>query len=266
MSIHWYVGDQAGDPLAYMATSELIEERLSAYEGLMHGLTLGSSGRRLERSGQRRAIPLAVDEWNVWYRTAGDRTGTPPHLLEETYDLADALVVAMHLNAFIRHAATVRMANLAQLVNVIAPIVTSPDGLFLQTIFYPFELFSRTTGRIALDAWWDGDSFSGGEHQGVRTFDVSSSIDPDARRLSVHVVNRHQTDALEGVVELVGGRLGSCVEVSTISGSDLQNTNSVDRPDAVTTTDEQLEIRPAAEYRHVFPPRSVTGLVFTDLT
>ena len=69
----------------------------------------------------------------------------------------------MHLNAFIRHAATVRMANLAQLVNVIAPIVTTPDGILLQTIFHPFELFSRTTGSVALDAWWDGDTFSGGD-------------------------------------------------------------------------------------------------------
>jgi alpha-L-arabinofuranosidase len=262
LSIHWYVGDAAGDADAYLATSETIEARLTAYEGLARGLTLGGSGRRTPG----RPIPLAVDEWNVWYRTTGDRVGTPPHLLEETYDLADALVVAMHLNAFIRHASTVRMANLAQLVNAIAPIVTGPDGLVLQTIYHPFALFSRTAGRVALDAWWDGDTFSGGDHKGVRTIDVSSSIDPDARRLAVHVVNRHQTDALEGVIELVGGRLGSCVAVTTIDGPDLRATNVPGRPESVTGTEEQLEIRPSREFHHAFPPRSVTGLVFTDLT
>ena len=116
--------------------------------------------------------------------------------------------MAMHLNAFIRHAATVRMANLAQLVNVIAPIVTTPDGILLQTIFHPFELFSRTTGSVALDAWWDGDTFSGGAYQGVRTLDVSASLDPDARRLAVHVVNRHVSDALDAAIELDGGAFG----------------------------------------------------------
>ena len=126
----------------------------------MRGLTLGWTPARATRSR--------------WPSTSGmsgigdRRTATEPadRPLEETYDLADALVVAMHLNAFVRHAPTVRMANLAQLVNVIAPIVTGPDGVVLQTIFHPFELFSRTTGRIALDAWWDGDTFSGGELQG----------------------------------------------------------------------------------------------------
>ncbi len=173
----------------------------------------------------------------------------------------------MHLNAFIRHAATVRMANLAQLVNVIAPIVTSPDGVVLQTIFHPFELFSRTTGRIALDAWWDGDTFSGGEYQGVRTLDVSSSLDPDARRLSVHVVNRHQTEALEGVDRARRGRLGELRRDRRRStGPTFELTNTPDRPDAVAATEQQLEIRPATEFRHVFPPRSVTGLVFTDLS
>ncbi len=66
----------------------------------------------------------------------------------------------MHLNAFIRHAASVRMANLAQLVNVIAPMITTPDGLLLQTTFYPFELFARTCGDVALDVQWSSETFS----------------------------------------------------------------------------------------------------------
>ncbi len=254
MSIHWYVGDKGGDSAAYLATSELIEARLGAYEGLMRGLTLGRH--------RRGPIPLAVDEWNVWYRATGGPTEPSDHPLEETYDLQDALVVGMHLNAFIRHAATVRMANLAQLVNVIAPIVTRPDGIVLQTIFHPYELFSRTAGSVALDAWWDGDTFSGGPYQGVRTLDVSASIDPDARRLAVHVVNRHVSDGLDATIELVGGAFGGSVEISTITGSDLKVTNTFDHPDAVRTTTERLDVDPSGTYHHTFQPRSVTGLVF----
>lgn len=262
MSIHWYVGNPSGDVDAYLATSELIEDRLQAYEGLMRGLTLGSGGRRLGRGPLRRAIPLAVDEWNVWYRTAGQNTGTPPNLLEEEYDLADALVVAMHLNAFVRHAPTVRMANLAQLVNVIAPIVTRPDGLVLQTIFHPFALFSATTGTVALDAWWDGDTFSGGAYTGVRTLDVSASLDPATGRLAVHVVNRGGEPA-ETSIDVAGAAIKGQVEISTIGGSSLTATNTFDRPDAVDTTRQTLAAPSSAAFHHTLPPRSVTGFVFT---
>jgi alpha-N-arabinofuranosidase len=254
MSIHWYVGDQDGDPSAYLATSELIEERLSAYEGLMRGLTLGRRGRS--------PIPLAVDEWNVWYRTAGANTGTQPNLLEEVYDLQDALVVAMHVNAFIRHAATVRMANLAQLVNVIAPIVTNADGVLLQTIFHPLELYRRTTGTVALDAWWEGETFSGGAYRGVRTLDVSASLDPDAKRLTVHVVNRDPDQPQDVVVELVGASFTGSLQISTVTGPHLSAVNTFAHPDLVTPTVETREIPPSDRFQSSLPPRSVSALVF----
>jgi alpha-N-arabinofuranosidase len=254
-SIHWYVGDKEGDSAAYLATSELVEARLAAYEGLMRGLTLGRH--------RRAPIPLAVDEWNVWYRATGGPTDPKDRPLEEVYDLQDALVVAMHLNAFIRHAATVRMTNLAQLVNVIAPILTRPDGIVLQTIYHPYALFSRTTGSVALDAWWDGDTFSGGPYQGVRTLDVSASLDPDGRRLAVHVVNRHANEALEGVIELGGGTFGGSVEIDTITGADLKVANTFDQPDAVTPVKHYLETVRGTSFTHSFAPRSVTGLSFS---
>jgi alpha-L-arabinofuranosidase len=264
MSIHWYVGNPSGDPDAYLATSELIEDRLRAYEGLMRGLTLGSTGRRLERNGSRIPVPLAVDEWNVWYRTMGDRMGTPPHLLEEVYDLADALVVAMHLNAFIRHAGTVRMANLAQLVNVIAPIVTTPEGLVLQTIFHPFELFSRTTGSVAIDAWWDGDTFDGGRYIAVRTLDVSASLEPSTGRLAVNVINRGAEPA-ETSIRFGGGWTGGPIEISTVSGSGLAAENSHARPDAVATTNRRVDASPspAGVFSFEFEPWSLTVLILS---
>jgi alpha-N-arabinofuranosidase len=255
MAIHWYVGDKAGDSAAYLATSEMIEARLTAYEGLMRGLTLGPRPHR--------PIPLAVDEWNVWYRATGGPTEPSSHPLEETYDLQDALVVAMHLNAFIRHAPTVRMANLAQLVNVIAPIVTRPDGILLQTTFYPFELFSRTTGTVALDAWWEGDTFSGGAYQGVRTLDVSASLNPDRRGLAVHIVNRSVNEQVDAVIELDGGTFAGSVHVSTITGPDLKVVNTFDQPDCVTTTERTLEVPSPDTFRCSLPARSVTGLVFS---
>ena len=87
---------------------------------------------------------MAYDEWNVWYRTDDGR-------LEERYNLADALAVATYLNVFVRQCAVVRMANLAQLVNVIAPIVTSPDGAVpARASIHPFRLMATASQEVAV--------------------------------------------------------------------------------------------------------------------
>jgi alpha-N-arabinofuranosidase len=87
---------------------------------------------------------IAYDEWNVWYRTDDG-------FLEERYDFNDALAVATYLNIFTRHCDWVKMANLAQMVNAIAPIVANPDGAGVQPIYYPFLLSSEVAFHQAVD-------------------------------------------------------------------------------------------------------------------
>ncbi|MCZ7544243.1 MAG: alpha-N-arabinofuranosidase [Anaerolineae bacterium] len=245
MSVHWYVANHEDDFARYMAVSELIEARLRAYEGLIDALRLA---RRIKRP-----IPIAVDEWNVWYR-AGIDTG-----LEEVYNLEDALAVAMHLNAFIRHARTVRMANLAQIVNVIAPILTRKDGLVLQTIFYPFELYRRTCGDAALDVFWSGETFDGGDYAGVRVLDVAASRGADGKRLTLYVVNRSLRPT-EAVVALAEGRFAGSVTASVVNGPDIKTANTFDAPDNVGTHEATFDAADR-ELRYTFEPHSVTALV-----
>src|SRR6201999_2793706 len=88
-----------------------------------------------------RKMYISFDEWNVWYRARGD-SQRGRRILEEHYNLEDALVVATFLNSIVNHADVVKIANMAQLVNVIAPIFTNDQGLFLQTIYYPLQLFA----------------------------------------------------------------------------------------------------------------------------
>jgi alpha-N-arabinofuranosidase len=252
LSIHWYVGDREGDLFSYLAVSELIEDRLAAMEGLSRALTLG---RR-----PRPPVPIAVDEWNVWYRTTPDARDPAYNGLEETYDLADALVVAMHLNAFIRHARSVRMANLAQLVNVIAPMVTKPDDLLLQTTYFPFELISRTCGSIALDVGWSGDTFTGGAHHGVRVLDVAATLDEAGRRLSVYVVNR-SLERTEAEFSFPGVNLGSDVEVHVIGGPDVRASNTWDDPTRVATARSTIAAPGGGSFVHILESHSVTGFV-----
>src|SRR5204862_2921164 len=99
------------------------------------------------------------DEWNVWYRARGNEQ-RGRRILEEHYNLEDALVVATFLNTFVNHAHIVKIANLAQLVNVIAPIFTNEEGLFLQTIYHPLRLFSQYMREIALDTYVESELYT----------------------------------------------------------------------------------------------------------
>jgi alpha-L-arabinofuranosidase len=251
LAIHWYVGNEENDFAKYMAISELIEERISVAEGLIRAM-------KLQRNIQR-PIAIAVDEWNVWYRARGSTLEERDNL-EEKYNLEDALVVAMHFNAFIRHAQTVKMANIAQIVNVIAPIFTNPDGLFLQTIFHPFEVYSCTCGNIAVDAFWEGETFSAGDYSGLRTLDVAATLDEEKKSLSVYVINRSERDALETMITLDSGQFAGPVQVHVINGPDIKAENSFDHPERVGVLKTDLEVDRKG-FVYTFEPHSVTVLV-----
>jgi alpha-N-arabinofuranosidase len=253
MALHWYVGNPDNNFAAYMALSELIEERLRTYEALLQVLCL--------KNKIKRPIPIAVDEWNVWYRTHPKYQEVPSqNKLEEIYNLEDALVVAMHLNAFIRHANSVRMANIAQIVNVIAPIFTRSDGLVLQTIFYPFELYRNTCGRLALDVWWQGETFSGGDYSGVRTLDVSATLDETLNQLVVYVVNRSLSEAIVTTVRLTTGQFVGDIQAKIINGLDIKVENTFDKPDSVAI--KEIILKSKEQFLNcVFEPHSITALV-----
>jgi len=253
IAIHWYVGNNRNrgfadnDFASYMAISERFEDYLSATEGIIRAM---SSALKLKHD-----IPIAVDEWNVWYRVGNEGK------LEEIYNLEDALVVAMHFNAFIRHAKTVKMANIAQIVNVIAPIYTRPDGLVLQTTFYPFEVYSRTCGDTALDVHWSGDTFSTPEFAGLRTLDVSATLDTPGKKLAVYLVNRTDSKASETSVELTRGRFAGPAKAFIVNGPDIKAQNTFATPDQVGVREQAL-IAAGQSFTITLEPHSFTALVF----
>ncbi len=147
---------------------------------------------------------IAYDEWNVWYRTSD---GT----LEERYTLADALAVGTYLNIFVRNCSWVQMANLAQLVNAIAPIVTTGGAAVVQPIFYPVMLHANNALSHAIFTHVDGptvdapgprsDSRWPHRFDGLGPFrlvDVAATVDEARHNLSLTIVNRgEQDDELE---------------------------------------------------------------------
>lgn len=252
LSLHWYVGNPEDDFEKYMTLSEFFEASISAFEGVIAAMR--------QELGMERPVHIAIDEWNVWYRARGS-TLEQRNSLEERYNLEDALVVAMHFNAFIRHCRSVQMANIAQIVNVIAPVFTNEAGLFLQTIFHPFELYASNCGDIALDVFWTGDTFSGGDFSGVRTLDVSATLDAAGKKLSLFVVNRSRSETMETKISLADASFAGDVTVSVVNGPDIKAENSFEQPDQVTLARSEASAQ-GSDYVHCFEPHSVTALIF----
>ena len=257
LALHWYIGNPDNDFKAYMSISEVLENRLTAYEGLIQAVSL-------ERN-IKRPVHIAIDEWNVWYRTH-PQYGTLPgeNKLEEIYNLEDALAVAIQLNVFIRHSNRVKMANIAQLVNVIAPIFTRPEGLVLQTIFFPFEIYRRTCGSFSLDLRWEGDTFSGGGYANIRTLDVSATLDEKQKRIAVYVVNRSRSQEIPTEVRLTEGNFNSRVTVYTVDGPDIKAENTFDNPNEVGLTEKKLTAN-GNILNYSFKPHSITALIVSIL-
>jgi alpha-N-arabinofuranosidase len=251
IAIHWYVENEANDFARFMALSELFDARLSAFEGLVKAYQVERSSRKINRP-----IRLAVDEWNVWHRAEIEEGGHNAVI----YTLEDALVVAMQLNAFIRHAASVKMANIAQIVNVLAPINTRRDGMVLQTIFYPFELYSNWAGAQVVDSFFSGDTFSGGDHTGLPLLDTVATVSADGRQLVIFVVNRSENKTAETTLSLAQGQFTGAIQAHVVNGSGIKSRNTFDDPRQVVAHLGQISAEGSATIV-TFEPHSITVLV-----
>jgi alpha-N-arabinofuranosidase len=205
---------------------------------------------------------LCFDEWNVWYKNneMNGRGQFAPHLNEEIYNLEDALVVAGFLNSFIRHADVVKIANLAQIVNVIAPVLTRADDLLIQTTFYPFEMYARRRTGVALQPQISGPTYTGRTHGTVPYLDASAILDGD--RLHVFATNRSVAEALPLTIYLADRPLAALAEAELLTGPDAQAANTFERPDVVRPRAfDELTIS-AGRATFALPPLSLVALTF----
>ena len=214
-----------------------------------------------------RPVYVAFNEWNVWFR---ERRGG----LEERYSLTDALAVATLLNIFIRHCRSVRMAHLTQLVNAMAPIVTDPSGIFLQTIYHAFRLYAEHTREVALDVWVDSETHAfgpGEEDLSVRPhrianlspfplLDVSATCDAEESELTLGVVNRARGRPIAAAIRVAGRRLESPLQASELTHDDPDVLNSFEHPGAVAVHERRVEHDGADPVTYEFPPHSITVL------
>jgi alpha-N-arabinofuranosidase len=213
LSLHLYVGNKENNYADFVASPHELVDRTKVAEGIIRGALTDEPGRK---------IGIAWDEWNVWYRARGSNE-RGRRILEEQYNLEDALVVAGFLNGFINNAHIVKIANMAQLVNVIAPIFTSPDGMYLQTIYYPLQLFASNSFGNALELFVQSPTYASKYAAEAPYIDVSAAYDNG--NLVLNVVNRHRTDPLPVVFELEDKRYGGAFQAFEVNGPDIKSQN-----------------------------------------
>lgn len=245
ISLHYYFGDRTNNYLDYMASMKEPENEIKQTEGIINEIRFK---HRIEKP-----IYIAFDEYNVWYRTGVEEK------LEEKYDLQDALAIATFLNSLIRNAHIVKMANIAQLVNVIAPMMITNDKLWKQTIYYPLQLFASNCYGSSINSYVQSDTFNTAKYKGVPYLDVSSAYNATTQTVVINVVNRHPSKPIETAIENQYGmpeKKGIAYEVYSPG---LKDENSVTEQ-RVKTTEKQFSIS-GKTFTYTFPAHSFTQLL-----
>jgi alpha-N-arabinofuranosidase len=183
-------------------------------------------------------IHISFDEWNVWYqdRFAGERNleiEETPRLIEDVYSVTDAVVVGNLLISLLRHADRVKVGCLAQLVNVIAPIMTEPGGpAWRQASFHPFALTSRYGRGTVLQVQPSAPRHETKEHGEVPLLDTVA-VQPDEGGLVLFAVNRSQTSPMTLDVDLRGFDSLTTAEHTCLSDDDPDAINTMQEPERV---------------------------------
>ena len=214
---------------------------------------------------------LSFDEWNVWYRARGGdavdghRTFAPK-LLEEVYNLEDALLVGGFVNTLLRNADRVRVGCLAQIVNVIAPLVTNDTAVLRQSIYYPYAWALRYARGRVLDLRIESETYpiraaglqaDFARNADVPFVDVVATHDAANRRVCLLMLNRDLDGEREVVLDWRDLTPSQVVACETLTGADLKAFNTFEAPQRVAprTLDAPA---PAARMTFKLPARSYT--------
>ena len=254
ISLHTYIGNPKNDFESFMAVSRDLDERIAIVEGQIKAVQNGKA--------KPRPIHIAFDEWNVWYRARGNtefeigRTG-----LEEIYNYEDALVMGAFFNSFIRNAHIVKMANLAQLVNVIAPIFTDKERLYLQTIFFPIAEYARQKGNLSIDTLVKAPEYQPAGGRALGYLDVSTTLDETSRTLYLNVLNRSEEMDIDTRIDNVEGRCRNRVGVWELNHGDLKATHTFGADGIVRPVTRTVNVALSGNgFTYTFPKHSLTIL------
>jgi alpha-L-arabinofuranosidase len=234
ISCHAYYEPLNGDRGSFLASAVDMDHFITSVVATADGV-----GARLRST---KKINISFDEWNVWYLSEFQSHPDPvewdvaPRLIEDEYNVVDAVVVGGLLISLLRHSDRVTAACQAQLVNVIAPIRTEPGGpAWRQTIFHPFATTARLATGTVLRVEPVGPTYETARYGDVPVVDAVATHDPDTGDVSIFALNRHESEVVELSVDLRAFNAElALVEAWTVTDDDLEATNTAAAPDRVT--------------------------------
>ncbi|HEX4057947.1 MAG TPA: alpha-N-arabinofuranosidase [Galbitalea sp.] len=235
ISCHAYYEELDGDTASFLASAVDMDHFIESVVA-----TADSVGAALKST---KKINVSFDEWNVWYQsryhgvdriTGIENWPTAPRLLEDSYSVVDAVVVGSLLISLLKHADRVTSASLAQLVNVIAPIMTEPGGgTWRQTTFYPFALTSRLATGAALEVKLESDTYETKTYGEVCTVDAVATHDAVNGRTAIFLVNRAQDAPTSISIDVSNLGLIGIAETHTLADDDIYARNTLVDPERV---------------------------------
>ncbi len=265
LSLHRYFGntpdETGGNSEKYVALNLTMDRQIA------ETLAVCDLVRGHKRSPKK--LWLSFDEWNVWYR---ERSGPAvngnrqeaPHLLEEVYNLEDALLVGGLIITLLRNADRVKIACLAQLINVIAPIMTNATGLFRQTIYYPYSWALQFARGRVLNLLVQSPTYEVLHMDPVPYLDAAGTLNPEIGQTSLFILNRDLSKARE--IEIVWeDNPGTRVLASwVLTGNDLKAVNSFEAPQNVQPKPFDKPATRGGRTKFEVPPRSYTLLQWSS--
>ena len=264
LSLHRYFGnteEETGN-----SSEKFVAMNLTMDRQITESLAVCDLVRGHKRS--KKQLWLSFDEWNVWYR---QRSGAAvngarkeaPHLLEEIYNFEDALLVGGLIITLLRHADRVKIACLAQLVNVIAPIMTNSNGLFRQTIYYPYSWALQYAKGNVLDLVVQAPTYDVQGIDAVPYLDASGTVNPQTGETSMFILNRDLSKARQVEIAWEDSPPSRVVNSWTLTGDDLKAVNGFDAPQRVKPQEFQKPAVNGGKLNVELPARSFTLLTWS---
>jgi len=261
LSLHRYLGntpeETGGDSAKFLAMNLSMERQIA------ETLAVCDLVRGHKRSPKK--LWLSFDEWNVWYRArdgeaVNGHEHEAPHLLEEVYNFEDALLVGGILNSLMRNADRIKIACLAQLVNVIAPITTNAKGVLRQTIFYPYSWALQWARGSVLNMLVESPTYEVSELGQVPYLDVAGTLSPEDGKVSLFILNRDLAKARTVEISWQDKAPGKLLNSTILTGNDLKAFNTFETPQKVAPREFDKPGTAAGRTRFEVPARSYTAI------
>ena len=241
ISMHTYYADRDRDPETFLANNVDMDRFIIDVANICDFVKAKKHSNKI--------IHLSFDEWNVWYHSNEQdqklqRWTQAPHQLEDVYDFQDALLVGSILITLLRHADRVKIACLAQLVNVIAPIMTSDTSCWRQTIYYPYWLTGKYGQGIVLQTQVDSPVYQNKKYGDVAYIDCVTVYNDDADELVIFAVNKNLEEAITLSMDLRQFADFQVIDHVIMQDEDLYAVNTEDDPNRIipaNCTDSTIE-------------------------